>query len=108
MHSFSTTHLGAINSSAGGDALGIKSVHVLASGEHIRVPDGISARAREDELAIKGLDKSAELVVSDNLKPDGIRRMSDLWKALEESISKKKNSGHCAKHFAFGEAQGDG
>jgi hypothetical protein len=60
-------YLGAVNSGAGGDALGIESVHVLAGGKHIRVPDGVTARARENELAIKGLDKSSELVVSNNL-----------------------------------------
>ncbi len=68
MRCSSTTYLGAINSGAGGDALGIKSMHVLASGKHIRVPDRISARAREDELAVKGLDKSAKLVVSHDLR----------------------------------------
>jgi hypothetical protein len=49
---------------------------VLASGQHPRVPDGITTRTRLGVLAVKGLSESTELIVLHHL-PEQLAQHTD-------------------------------
>ena len=50
----------AVNSGGGGDGLRVERVHVLASGQHVGVADGVASGAGGDVGAVQSLDLVGE------------------------------------------------
>mmetsp|Transcript_40129 Transcript_40129/g.94452 ORF Transcript_40129/g.94452 Transcript_40129/m.94452 type:complete len:209 (-) Transcript_40129:3188-3814(-) len=71
-------HQSGIHGSLGWDALGIQSVHVLASGQHIWVTNGVSTWAWLNELAVQRPHQAWELVVLDHFAEADLQVLEEL------------------------------